>query len=234
LRIHRDAWLGYGLQILLGAALVGVAGCDHRSDTAMAQVEPPPAEKVGPGAATEAVPAAEEPPAPDQSQQEQLAGSTQPPPRNDAAVINFEGFGPAHFGDNEEAVRVSWGRPLKASKPAPGATCYYLVQDPQPEGAAGIAFMLEDGRFVRYDVDVPLQVAPGDIVVGDTVEKVSAAHAGHSEEQPHKYVEGAKNLIVTPPAGGTARLVFEISPQGRVERWRIGLPPQIFYVEGCS
>jgi hypothetical protein len=153
---------------------------------------------------------------------------------NDPAVINFAGFGPAQFGANEEAVRMAWGRPLVGSEIVEGSTCQILGMDPHPPDGRGIWFMIEDGKFVRYDVDVPLHVAPGDIVVGDTADKVRSAHAGRVEEQPHKYLEGGKVLIVTPAEGGEARLVFEIGAEGKVLNWRIGVPPQVHYVEGCG
>ena len=53
-------------------------------------------------------------------------------------------------------------------------------------------------------------------------------------EQPHKYVEGGKVLVVAPADGGEARLVFETDAEGRITSWRIGLEPQVHYVEGCS
>ena len=151
-----------------------------------------------------------------------------------ADIINFDGFGPAKFGSNEESVRMSWGRPLNASKPAIGATCYYLYMDKLPEHQQGIAFMLEDGQFVRYDVGDTKQVAPGDIVVGDSAASVMQAHAGHVENQPHKYIQGAHTLVVTPVEQTNARLIFETDANDTIVNWRIGVPPQVYYVEGCS
>ena len=158
---------------------------------------------------------------------------------NNPEVINFTGFGPAKFGDNEESVRMSWGRPLTAGKPAEGATCYYLYLDPKPDKHQEIAFMFEDGKFVRYDIDDPKWAAPGNIVVGDTMEKVMQAHAGHIESQPHKYIEGAHTLVVTPPVlkpgeKPNASLIIETDANNIVTKWRIGVSPQVFYVEGCS
>ncbi len=46
-------------------------------------------------------------------------------------------------------------------------------------------------------------------------------------------MEGAKYLRVTRD-GSEAVLLFETDAQGRVEEWRIGLPPQVDYVEGCG
>jgi len=153
---------------------------------------------------------------------------------NDPAVINFAGFGPAKFGANEEALRMAWGRPLTAGPSDEGSPCRILAMDPPPENGRGIWFMLDDGLFVRYDVEAPLYAAPGDIVVGDTADAVRAAFKGHIEEQPHKYIEGGKVLVVSPPDGGESRLVFEIGADGKVMNWRIGVPPQVFYVEGCG
>jgi hypothetical protein len=154
--------------------------------------------------------------------------------KNDPAVINFEGFGPAKFGASEEDVRMAWGRPLEAGTPAEGASCYQLRMEPMPGNGKGIVFMLEDAKFVRYDVDVPLHVAPGDLTTGMTAAQVEAAFPGRVESQPHKYVEGARYLVVSPEAGGEARLVFETDAAGTLVSWRIGVPPQIHYVEGCG
>jgi hypothetical protein len=155
---------------------------------------------------------------------------------HDPGVVRWDGFGAASFGDGEEAVRMSWGRPLTAGEPAEGASCYMLVQDPQPPEGRGIAFMFEDGGFRRYEVDseplITAHVAPGNISVGDEADAVTAAFAD-VEDAPHKYVEGARTLSVDAPQGDT-RLVFETDADGRITRWRIGQTPQVDYVEGCG
>ena len=195
---------------------------------ACAEPAPAPAEPSAPAPAVAPAPAPVPAPAPD------VAAPVADAPRNDPAVVNFEGYGAAKFGVDEEQVRMSWGRPLEAGTPAEGATCYQLFMDPRPGDGDGIRFMFEEGRFVRYDVDVPLHVAPGDFTVGASAPDVLAAFAGRVEEQPHKYVEGGRYLVVAPGDGGPARLVFEIDPAGFVTAWRIGVPPQVHYVEGCG
>lgn len=158
--------------------------------------------------------------------------------RHNPAIIKFEGFGLATFGSNEEAVRQAWGRPLLASKPASGATCYYLYKEVLPQLSnthqRGIAFMMEDGEFVRFDVDDTSQVAPGNIMVGESMASVQVAHAGNVDTQPHKYIEGAHTLVVSAINHPNARLIFEIDGQNTVINWRIGVTPQVYYVEGCS
>ena len=203
--------------------LIALAACSKPAS------EPAAPEAAAPAAQAPAAPAPAEPaPAPAPEATAPAAA------KNDPAVINFEGFGPAKFGADEEQVRMSWGRPLEAGTPSEGATCYLLFMDPRPEGAKGITFLFEDGKFARYDVDVPLHVAPGDITVGASAMDVMAAFPGAVEEQPHKYVQGARNLIVTPSDGSAARLVFEVNPEGVVSAWHIGVPPQVHYVEGCG
>jgi len=160
--------------------------------------------------------------------------SSSPLVLNGPAIIHFGGFGVAKFGANEESVRMSWGRPLKASKPSDGSTCYYLNPDPMQSVGSSIGFMFEDNKFVRYDVEDASQLAPGNFKVGDTAANIMRTFAGRIEQTPHKYIEKGFTLTVTSDDKSDAKLVFEIGEDGRVINWRIGNPPQIFYVEGCS
>lgn len=189
---------------ILLAALVLLAACQRNA-------EAPPA----PAATAKAAPAV-------------AAEEAQP-----VDTVGFQGFGPAHFGDNEEAVRKAWGRPLSASGSEP-AECLQLFPDPRPVQSYGTSFMLVHGRFVRYDVDSDLYPAPGGARVGSSADDVRERYSGRVQEIPHKYVEGAKYFVVSTVEGGPARLIFEVGPDGLVIRWRIGLPPAVDYVEGCS
>lgn len=158
-----------------------------------------------------------------------------PPTTEEPGVIGFHGFGPAKFGDNEESVRMSWGRPLTVSGSEP-ESCAYLMPDPRPVGSGtfAIAFMLVDGKFARYDIDSDRYTAPGGGKVGSSIDQLEQFYAGRVTSGPHKYVENAKVLVVTPQDGGEARLVFETTAEGTVKTWRIGVPPGVHYVEGCS
>lgn len=146
---------------------------------------------------------------------------------------SFNGFGPAQFGSDEESVRMSWGRPLIASKPAKGSSCYQVHPDTKAMQRP-ISFMIEEGQFVRYDVYDRGYTAPGNIKVGDSSTAIMQAYAGNVHDQPHKYAEGARTLIVTPPHAPKTRLIFETDANDKVTEWRIGMPPQVYYVEGCS
>lgn len=151
-------------------------------------------------------------------------------------IVRWDGFGPARFGSDEEAVRMAWGRPLEASEPAQGASCYQLFQEPSPPGGRGVVFLFEDDGFRRYEVDIEpviaAHIAPGGVAVGDEADAVPAAFDA-VDEAPHKYVDGARTFSVDAPDGET-RLVFETDAQDRIASWRIGELPQVDYVEGCA
>ncbi len=149
-------------------------------------------------------------------------------------TISFEGFGPAKFGGTDEDVRIAWGADLGDARSSEPGGCYYLTPQPLTEAGYRVAFMIEGDRFSRLDVRAPEVTAPGGGKVGMTTAQIESLYGGRVETLPHKYVEGAHYLRVTDPAGGAGVLVFETEPDGQVDAWRIGVPPQVDYVEGCS
>jgi hypothetical protein len=158
------------------------------------------------------------------------ASALLPPPGS--GLAQFDGYADLRFGMNEAELRQAWRGEL-SGPPAASGDCRYLSPASQAV-PADLAFMVENGRFVRYDIGTRTLEAPGGGRAGMSADRVRALYAGHVEERPHKYVEGGANLRVTDPAGSDGVLVFEVDPDGEVTRWRAGLPPQVDYVEGCS
>ena len=102
------------------------------------------------------------------------------------------------------------------------------------KGGNDFGLMFEADKLVRYDVRNAKETAPGGGKVGMDLAQLRALYAGRVEEQPHKYIEGGKVLRI---AGATAQsgvLAFEIDAAGKASAWRVGLPPQVDYVEGCG
>jgi len=151
-----------------------------------------------------------------------------------AGAITFAGFGPAPFGATEEAVRMAWGKELTGPKPDTPDGCYYLMPEPRTQRGYRLGFMFEGQRFVRMDVDAEDIEAPGGGRVGMTTQDIQRLYAGHVQLQNHKYVEGGHYLRIPNPGGGSGVVLFETDADGRVTAWRIGEPPQVDYVEGCS
>ena len=151
-----------------------------------------------------------------------------------ALSAGFDGYGPVPFGAGPQELRAAWGGQLDGQADASDPeACYYLFPQPRPEHGYGTAFMIEGGRFVRVDVDQPGAVAPGGGGIGMTGAQVLARYPDQVEGHPHKYVEGGAYLRVM-PEDSSAALVFELDADGIVQRWRVGLPPQVDYVEGCG
>ena len=207
------------------ATLVACAAQRDDDDAAPTAAAPPPAQ-VSPADQPD------RPPAPGDG-----AGYTAGSLRVDRpaeGTVGFEGFGPARFGDSAEAVRQAWGGDLGDAQPSEPGGCHYLI--PQPLGSEGYrtAFMIEGDRFVRMDVRDAAVTAPGGAKLGMTGDQVRALYRGRVEELPHKYDPEGRVLRVTAPEGGSGVLVLELDGDGRVDEWRVGMPPQVDYVEGCS
>lgn len=145
--------------------------------------------------------------------------------------IGFEGVNGVAYGSTPEALDTvlpadrSVGEELE-----PGAGCYHVTPSPADQPSP-IAFMFDEHRFARVEVDAVDLVAPGGGKVGMSLADLRATYPVR-EEQPHHYVDGFY-VIVAPPGGGDVRLVFE-TDETRVTSWRVGLPPAVHYVEGCA
>jgi hypothetical protein len=149
-----------------------------------------------------------------------------------ATLARYDGYGDMRFGMDDAAFERAWGGELKAATPAAGSSC--ISKRPLwVKAPADFAFMFEGGRFVRYDVGTTKEVAPGGGKVGMSEAQIRSLYGDRVVEQPHKYLDGAKYLRMQAPQGG-AVLVFETDAQGKVARWRVGVPPQVDYVEGCG
>lgn len=160
-------------------------------------------------------------------------GTTIPPQGLPApGTITFDGFGPAAFGAPAEAVRQAWGGVLDAM-PDADATCHYLSPPVEQDSGYQVAFMVEDGRFVRVDVATPAVTAPGGGRIGLDADAIEALYPGRVETRPHKYIDGSY-LRIGDPGDGPGVLLFETDEDGVVTEWRVGIPPQVDYVEGCS
>ena len=215
---RNPAWLALPLACALAACGPANEPPAASTDAALTDPEHPGEEPVAPPeASVSAAPAA--PP----------ADSAAP-----AVTIDHGGVAGVAFGGVPDALRTAWpGGAAPDAAVAPGL-CHFLYAKPKPRESYGVAFMVEGDKFVRVDVDAPDVRAPGGGHAGMTADAVRAAYAGRIEEQPHKYLEGGKYLVVAPADGGPTRLVFEVDAAGIVTAWRLGLPPQVHYVEGCA
>ena len=87
---------------------------------------------------------------------------------------------------------------------------------------------------MRYDVNNDAEVAPGGGKRGMDIGQIRKLYAGRIREQPDKYVPGAVDLRVSADDDSGSALVFQTDAAGKVTSWRVGQPPAVDYVEGCS
>jgi hypothetical protein len=149
-----------------------------------------------------------------------------------APLAGFGGYGEMRLGTTVAEARQAWGGDLQGEASEPVA-CHFLFPA-SAKGSGELGFMIEGGRFVRYDVGTDRETAPGGGKVGMAGDEIRALYGDALQAGPHKYVEGAQYLSTAAGGEGTARLVFETDANGVVTAWRVGLPPQVDYVEGCS
>ena len=154
-------------------------------------------------------------------------------PVDPTAQASFSGYGDMKLGSTIDEAKTAWAGELKEGAPASGSTCQYLLPK-WVSTTSELGFMMEDGKFVRYDVGTAKELAPGGGKVGMVVEQLKLLYGDALQSAPHKYVEGGKVFTVNATDGTPAKLVFEADGVGKVTAWHVGLPPQVDYVEGCS
>jgi hypothetical protein len=201
---------------VLMAATISLAGC---------KPEAPAPEAASPAAETPAAEVAASVP--------ETAAPAKPeatPPSDTQA--SFTGYGDMKLGSTVDEAKAAWGGELNG-KPSEGSTCYYLTPK-WVKKASDFAFMAEEGKFVRYDVGTDKEAAPGGGKVGMTVDELQKLYGNALQSSPHKYVEGGQYLSIAASGVAPSKLVFETDAAGKVSAWRVGLSPQVDYVEGCS
>ena len=75
-----------------------------------------------------------------------------------ASQASFTGYGDMKLGSTLEQAKTAWAGELQESKPAEGSTCHYLMPK-WVSKASEFGFMMEEGKFVRYDVGTAKETA---------------------------------------------------------------------------
>ena len=215
--------LAIALIPFLVACSAGEQAAERAVGAATAEPTPPPVTPAQTPPVAPSVAHAEDPPMP--------PGSG---PDGDRNLATFKGYGDVAFGTAADAMQKAWGGELRVEGKEWNDQCYFMTPK-WTKTTAEFNFMLGDGKFVRFGTDSDRFVAPGGGKVGMTRAQIAALYPAFNAT-PHKYVDG-EYLEVADPAGGEALLVFETDAKGdaaKVSEWRVGLPPYVGYVEGCS
>lgn len=153
-------------------------------------------------------------------------------PDGDLGMATFAGYGDVKFGTLAADMGKAWGGELKEVGKEFNAACYFMtpawVKTP-----AEFNFMISEGKFARFGTESAKYVAPGGGKVGMRVEALQKLYNNALQASPHKYTDG-KYLSIAASGVAPTKLVFETDAQGMVTEWRVGLLPEVDYVEGCS
>ena len=153
------------------------------------------------------------------------------PPASEGQA-GFAGYGDMKLGSTAEEASTAWAGELNG-KPGEAGGCYYLTPK-WVKKASDFGFMIEGDKFVRYDVGTDKEAAPGGGKVGMDVDQLKKLYGDGLQSTPHKYVQGGQYLSIAASGVAPSKLVFETDAAGKVSAWRVGLSPQVDYVEGCS
>lgn len=148
----------------------------------------------------------------------------------------MDGYGSLAFGMDAAQARRAWnGNPLQPAEGPPDPEACHLLAPAGQSAPRQLAFLFEGGRFRRYDVASSELAAPGGGRVGMDQAALQGLYGGRLQRTPHKYIEGGA-VLASPEDDGEvpSRLVFELGADGRVIAWRVGLAPQVDYVEHCG
>lgn len=225
--------------ILLLTAVAVFAGCTAERAPVDEAVTPPVVDQ--PAVERPAVdqPAVDVPPATApgtaQSAEDTTSQGLPTGPDGDRGLARFDGYGDIRFGTMATGMGKAWGGELETVGKEYNESCYFMTPN-WVKTPSEFNFMIGDGKFVRFGTESVKFVAPGGGKVGMDKAEIGKRYAGRVEEQPHKYTDG-QYLRIRDPAGGNGVLIFETDAKGdgaKVTEWRVGVPPQIDYIEGCS
>ena len=127
---------------------------------------------------------------------------------------------------------MAWGKDIVGGPGEPDG-CYYLYPQPKAQSSYRIAFMIEHQRVRAAGCRCSRHRSAGRRPGRHERRRDPQALSRRIAEQPHKYVEGGKYLRHRRRRAAGV-LVFETDPAGKVTEWRVGVPPQVDYVEGCG
>ena len=145
---------------------------------------------------------------------------------------SFAGYGDVKFGTAAADMETAWGGKLDEVGKDINADCYFMTPL-WVKTSAEFNFMISDGRFARVGTESAKFVAPGGGKVGMTEAALQALYDNGLTASPHAYTDG-KYLSINASGVAPTRLVFETDEKGIVTEWRVGVTPEVDYVEGCS
>jgi hypothetical protein len=152
------------------------------------------------------------------------------PTLTDSSTISTVGLDKVHFGMTVADAEAAAGAHLVAD--GTKGDCYLAKPD---AGAAGVAFLISDGRVERVDITGGNVATRSGIKVGSTNSSVKAAYPGQIQDAPRPDGQPGGALVFVPKDAADAqfRIVF-LTDGTTVQAYRAGRLPQVTAASGCK
>jgi hypothetical protein len=144
--------------------------------------------------------------------------------------VRFDGVGPTKVGMNLAELNAALHEHFRMPVHREDQGCFYVKSKNHP----AFAFMVEDGKLVRIDVNLPGFLTDKGAQVGNSEEQIRMAYGAEVKIQPSKYTgdEGGHYLTIC-SVDGKYGIRFE-TEKGKVTTFYAGTYATIQYVEGCE
>jgi hypothetical protein len=145
----------------------------------------------------------------------------------DRWVVRKNGFGPAKIGMSLSQLNTALHEKFVIPPNKEDQGCFYV----NPTNHPHVSFMIENGRFVRIDVDKAGIATAEGVQVGDSEEHAKRVYGSRLSIGPHHYTDG--HFLTVRFQGGGYGIRFE-TDKGEIETFYAGTLEAIQYVEGCQ
>jgi hypothetical protein len=156
-----------------------------------------------------------------------LALANVAPNATDTRVVREDGIGPVKVGMTLSQLDVALRERFAMPEDKRDQGCFYV----HPAKHSHVAFMIEDGRLVRIDIDAPGIPTTEGIQVGDSESKAQRIYGRRAKIEPQQYIGEGRYLTVR-SNDGRYGIRFEIA-KGKIQDFYAGRFAAIQYVEGC-
>jgi len=141
-------------------------------------------------------------------------------------VLRDDGIGPIKIGMTPTQMKGALHQSLQEEESG-SENCYYV----RALGHRHLAFMIEDGKLSRIDVDARGIATSTGIQVGDSEKKVREIYGSKLAVTEHKYIDTGHYFTVRSSKPGFG-IRFE-TDKGKIFEFYAGKYESIQYVEGC-
>jgi hypothetical protein len=147
----------------------------------------------------------------------------------DAWAVREDGFGPVKIGMSLPQLNLVLHEKFSKPDNKEDQGCFYV----NPAKHAHIAFMIENGRLVRIDVDGAGVPTVKGIQVGDSEQRARQVYGARLKVEPHAYTGPEGHYLTIRSSSGGYGIRFE-TDNGKIETFYAGRFDAIQYVEGCQ